>query len=444
MRPSRRRRTCGLQPVLMMREDFPRKIGKYPILRELGRGATSRVFLATDPFGNREVAIKLFTRTDATDSLLARRFRNMYLNEATLVGKLSHPYIATIFDAVDDEDASYIVMEYVPGGTLEHYTHVARLLPLEQVVEVVFKCAQALFFAQQRGVIHRDIKPANILGTAQTLFKVSDFGSALSVTAEQTQITGIGSPAYMSPEQVREEPLTHQTDIYSLGVVLYQLLTGKLPFVAGSHASLVYQILNIDPPKVSAAREGLPADLDHITMRAMAKDRTRRYSSWQEFADDLSRVIGSLSLPQSDLNDAAKFAAIRALSFFRDFAEVEIWEALRVTRWWRAPPSTVLIREGEQGDSFFILAEGQVRVSRGSTTLNILKPGDCFGEMLYFSAPVARRTTSITAIEPALVIEIKAASLNAASDALQVKVNQAFMRILLDRLTLANARLAAA
>lgn len=427
-----------------MREDFPRKIGKYPILRELGRGATSSVFLATDPFGNREVAIKLFTRSGAGDERLARRFRNMYLNEATLVGKLSHPYITTIFDAVDDEEASYIVMEYVPGGTLEYHTSVARLLEVDQVVEIVFKCAQALFFAQQRGVIHRDVKPANILGTAQTLFKVSDFGSALSMTAEQTQISGIGSPAYMSPEQVRDEPLTHQTDIYSLGVVLYQLLTGKLPFTAGSHASLIYQILNIDAPNPSAAREGLPPDLDHITMRAMAKDRTRRYSSWQEFADDLSRVIGSMSLPQSDLNDAAKFAAIRGLSFFRDFAEVEIWEALRVTRWWRAPPSKVIIREGEQGDSFFILAEGQVRVSRDSTTLNILKPGDCFGEMLYFSAPVARRTTSITAIEPSLVIEIKAASLNTASDALQVKVNQAFLRILLDRLTLANARLAAA
>jgi len=426
-----------------MRDDFPKKIGKYPILRELGRGATSSVYLATDPFGNREVAIKLFTRTD-TDPRMARRFRNMYLNEATLVGKLSHPYITTIFDAVDDDDLSYIVMEYVPGGTLEYYTHVARLLPVDQVVEIIFKCAQALFFAQQRGVIHRDIKPANILGTSETTFKVSDFGSALSMTADQTQINGIGSPAYMSPEQVRDEPLTHQTDIYSLGVVLYQLLTGRLPFNGGSHASLIYQILNIEATAPSEVREGLSPDLDAITQRAMAKDRTRRYSTWQEFADDLSRVIGALSLPQNDLNDAAKFAAIRSLTFFHQFAEVEIWEALRVTRWWRAAPSAVLIREGEQGDSFFILADGEVRVSRGGTTLNILKPGDCFGEMLYFNAPVARRTTSITVIAPAMVIEIKASALNSASDALQVKVNRAFLRILLDRLTLANARLAAA
>jgi eukaryotic-like serine/threonine-protein kinase len=431
-------------PTRTMREDFPKKIGKYPILRELGRGATSSVYLASDPFGNREVAIKLFTRSNSTDERTVRRFRNMYLNEATLVGKLSHPYITTIFDAVDDEDASYIVMEYVPGGTLEYHSSVARLLPVEQVVEIVFKCAQALFFAQQRGVIHRDIKPANILGAADTLFKVSDFGSALSMTSDNTQINGIGSPAYMSPEQVRDEPLTHQTDIYSLGVVLYQLLTGKLPFTGSSHASLVYQILNIEAVKPSEAREGLSPDLDHITMRAMAKDRARRYSSWQEFADDLSRVIGTLSLPQSDLNDAAKFASIKGLSFFHEFAEVEVWETLRVTRWWRAAPSTVLIREGEQGDSFFILAEGEVRVSRGGTTLNILKPGDCFGEMLYFNAPVARRTTSITAIAPAMVIEIKASSLNAASDALQVKVNRAFLRILMERLTLANARLAAA
>jgi eukaryotic-like serine/threonine-protein kinase len=427
-----------------MRTDFPKKIGKYPVLRELGRGATSSVYLATDPFGNREVAIKLFARQDSADPRMVRRFRNMYLNEATLVGKLSHPYIATIFDAVDDDEASYIVMEYVPSGTLEYYTSVARLLPEEQVVEVVFKCAQALWFAQQRGLIHRDIKPANILGTVDAGFKVSDFGSALSMTADQTQISGIGSPAYMSPEQMRDEPLTHQTDIYSLGVVLFQLLTGKLPFTGSSHASLVYQILNLDVPLPSTVRPGLAPALDDIVQRAMAKDRTRRYSSWQEFADDLSRVIGSLAMPQSDLNDAAKFALLRSLSFFHEFEEVETWEALRVTRWQRVAPSTVMIREGEQGDSFFILAEGEVRVSRGSTTLNILKPGDCFGEMLYFSAPVARRTTSITAIAPSLAIEIKAAALNAASDALQVRVNRAFMRILLDRLTIANARLAAA
>jgi len=426
-----------------MREDFPNKIGKYPVLRELGRGATSSVYLASDPFGNREVAIKLFARNDWADPRTARRFRNMYLNEAALVGRLSHPYIANIYDAVEDEDASYIVMEYVPGGTLEYYTSVARLLPVEQVVEVMFKCAQALFFAQQRGVIHRDIKPANILGAADQVFKVSDFGSALSMTAEQTQITGIGSPAYMSPEQMRDESLTHQTDIYSLGVVLYQLLTGKLPFNGSSHASLVYQILNIEALPPSQARAGLSVDLDDITMRAIAKDRARRYSSWQEFGDDLSRLIGSLALPQNDLSDAAKFATIRALGFFRDFEEVEVWEALRVTRWRRVAPATVLIREGEHGDSFYVLAEGEVRVSRSGTTLNILKAGDCFGEMLYFSAPVARRTTSITAISPALVIEIKAQSLNAASDALQVKVNQAFLRILMDRLTLANARLAA-
>jgi len=312
------------------------------------------------------------------------------------------------------------------------------------VVEVVFKCAQALWFAQQRGLIHRDIKPANILGNPDDGFKVSDFGSALSATSDQTQISGIGSPAFMSPEQVRDEPLTHQTDIYSLGVVMYQLLTGRLPFAGSSHASLAYQILNIDAPPPSDAREGLPEDIDAIVLRAMAKDRTRRYATWQDFADDLSRLTGTISVPQEDLNDAAKFARVRELLFFDQFAEVEIWEMLRVTRWRWVMPGTTLIREGEQGDSFYVLADGEVRVSRGETTLNILRAGDCFGEMLYFNAPVARRTTTITALQPSLVVEIKAAALNAASAALQVQVNRAFLRILLDRLTLANARLSSA
>jgi CRP-like cAMP-binding protein len=427
-----------------MPQDFPSRIGKYPVQRQIGRGATSSVYLATDPFNDRLVAVKVFLLPETRDARLKRRYRNLYLTESALVGKLSHPYIVTIYDAVEDESGCYIVMEYVPGGTLEYWTDVRRLLPYGQIVEIMFKCSQALWFAAQRGVIHRDIKPANILGSEGTSFKVSDFGSALTLAGEQTQVNGIGSPAYMSPEQIRDEPLTQQTDIYSLGVVMYQLLTGKLPFQGSSHASLLYQIVNIDPLPPSDLRPGLPHELDDIVLRAMAKKCEHRYADWQQFASALAGVVAALAAPQADLGDTEKYRTLRALAFCREFDEPELWETLRIARWRRFAAGTVIIREGDQGDCFYVLVEGDVRVSRAGVTLNVLRPGDCFGEMLYFSAPVTRRTTTITALQSALVIEIKAASLNQASDACQVKFNRAFLRILLERLTFANARLAAA
>jgi CRP-like cAMP-binding protein len=427
-----------------MPQDFPSRIGKYPVQRQIGRGATSSVYLATDPFNDRLVAVKVFLLPETRDARLKRRYRNLYLTESALVGKLSHPYIVTIYDAVEDESGCYIVMEYVPGGTLEYWTDVRRLLPYGQIVEIMFKCSQALWFAAQRGVIHRDIKPANILGSEGTSFKVSDFGSALTLAGEQTQVNGIGSPAYMSPEQIRDEPLTQQTDIYSLGVVMYQLLTGKLPFQGSSHASLLYQIVNIDPLPPSDLRPGLPHELDDIVLRAMAKKCEHRYADWQQFASALAGVVAALAAPQADLGDTEKYRTLRALAFCREFDEPELWEMLRIARWRRFAAGTVIIREGDQGDCFYVLVEGDVRVSRAGVTLNVLRPGDCFGEMLYFSAPVTRRTTTITALQSALVIEIKAASLNQASDACQVKFNRAFLRILLERLTFANARLAAA
>ena len=142
-----------------------------------------------------------------------------------------HPHIAQIFDAGIGEDSGYIVMEYIAGGTMERFCAPENLLPVEQVVEIVFKCTRALAFAHMQGVTHRDIKPGNILYAAEpTDVRIGDFGLALNRGAETTQITGVGSPAYMSPEQIREELVDHRTDLYSLGVVMYQLLTGKLPF----------------------------------------------------------------------------------------------------------------------------------------------------------------------------------------------------------------------
>ena len=230
------------------------KVGKFEIIKELGKGATSAVYHAYDPFQNRQVAIKVVFPEALGDKEHGKRYKKLFVTEASLAGKLSHPHIVAIFDAAADEDGSYIVMEYVDGTTLEQYTRHDNLLPIQRTIEIVYKCARALEYASRQGVIHRDIKPANVLLSGESDIKISDFGAALTLAAETTQVSGIGSPAYMSPEQVKEQQLTYQTDIFSLGVLMFQLLTGRLPFKGANNYSMIYQIINVEPPRFSVAQ----------------------------------------------------------------------------------------------------------------------------------------------------------------------------------------------
>src|SRR5438552_4066253 len=275
---------------MAMKFELQEHLGKYPIVRQIGSGATSRVYLARDPFADRDVAIKVFLFDENISPQTERMMHKAFLAEAALAGKLSHPHIVEILDAVVEPEHSYLVMEYVPGTTLEAHSDVTNLLPLSKVVEIIFKCIRALEYAFQHGVIHRDIKPGNILMSPAGDIKVSDFGASFQLRPgfDTTQISGIGSPAYMSPEQIRLEQVTHQTDIYSLGVVMYQLLTGRMPYNASNQASLTYEILNIKPVQPTALRPNLPPLLDDIVMRAMQKDAAKRYQSWHDFGKDIS------------------------------------------------------------------------------------------------------------------------------------------------------------
>lgn len=420
--------------------NVPASIGKYHLLGELGRGATSSVHRARDTFSERDVALKIFSHA-AEDPSFGGKHRSAFLTEAALVGKLEHPHIVSLLDAAVEEEFSYVVMDYVAGGTLAQYAVMDNLLPLERVVEVVFKCSRALEYAHRMGIIHRDIKPANILVTEDFDVKLADFGVAQLEEATHTNIGNAGSPAYMSPEQLTDRELTHQTDIYSLGVVMFQLLTGRLPFTASSQASLMYQIVNHSPPLLSSVRQGLPRAIEAIVERAMQKDLAHRYQNWIEFGKDLTSLFRELEAPREDFSETRKFHLLRNLSFFRDFRDVEIWETLRISAWRHMPANRFLIQEGERGDGFFILVDGRCDVTRENHPLAALGPGDCFGEMLYFSSDTAMRSTTIRSTTPVLVLEIKATPLSAASDACQVQFNKSFMRILIERLTAANKKL---
>jgi len=419
------------------------QLGKYPILREIGSGATSRVYLARDPFADREVAIKVFLFDSHADPHSERMLHKAFVAEASLAGKLNHPHIVDILDAVVEPDHSYLVMEYVPGKTLEAHADVSTLLPLNKVVEIIFKCIRALEYAFQHGVIHRDIKPGNILLSQYGETKVGDFGASFQqrLGHETTQITGVGSPAYMSPEQIRMEALTHQTDIYSLGVTMYRLLTGRLPYQASTQAALTYAILNAVPLCPATLRPDLPPLLDQIVMKAINRDPKERYKSWLDFGKDLSQAFVSLRLAGESISESEKFNKLREFPFFEDFNDVALWEMVRIGSWKTVAAGTPLIREGEEGDGFYLLVDGEVKVTLSGKPLASLKPGACFGEILYFTERVQRRTTTVTTGSDSIVIEFKADALRAATDACQVGFNKGCMRVLIDRLAQTHERI---
>lgn len=417
------------------------KIGKYEIIRELGRGATSLVYLANDAFANRQVAIKL-VRSDALgDKDHGKRFHKLFLTEASLAGKLSHPHIVSIFDAVADEDGSYLVMEYVEGGTLEPFTQPESVLPVSRVIEIIFKCCKALDYAHRHGIIHRDIKPANILLTGETDIKISDFGAALTIAAETTQVSGIGSPAYMSPEQLQEFALNHQTDIFSLGVVMYQMLTGALPFKATNNYSMVYQIIHVDVPPPSMLRPEIPAAVDAIVRQALEKEIAKRLQTWEEFAQALADTFNNLQKPEEVVPEAEKFNALRRLEFFRTFSDVDLWQVLRISNWARYSPNSSVIKEGDVGTAFYVIAAGEVKITKQGKLLNILRTGECFGEMAYLGKRLFQRTASVTSVNDITVIVVGADSLAQATESCKHAFNAAFLELLVGRLEAANTRL---
>jgi serine/threonine protein kinase len=421
----------------------PQRLGKYEVIKKLGQGATSTVYLGYDSFAGREVAIKVLKQEILNDPKTGGIHKKQLLTEASLAGKLAHPHIIAIYDAVMEDDASYIVMEYVGGGTLEQHATPDNLLPISRVVEYMFKCCRALNYAQFNGVIHRDIKPANILLTRDGDIKISDMGAAIVLNnIDQTQITDIGSPVYMSPEQIQGESLTHQTDIYSLGVVMYCLLTGRLPYSSKNLANLFHQVLNAEFASPRQLRAEIPEQLERIVMHAMRKDKAERYQDWKEFGNDLAAVLGRLEPDEQRTNEAEQFTILRGIELFGDFSDTELWEILHICEWEHRPTHSVLMQEDELGNAFYILIEGSAMVTKGKRLLNVIQKGDCFGEMAYISGKPVPRSATVTSTTDVTMIKIPPHLLPQLSDQSQLHFNQAFLRVLADRLRMTDDRFA--
>lgn len=421
----------------MTSETMPPKLGKYALIREISRGCMGIVYLAHDPFANRTVAIKVLRTDTAADPAMQARQRKLFFNEAQAAGRLTHPNIVQVFDAGTDGDYCYLVMEYVEGGqTLKPYCKSSNLLPVEVAAEIVFKCATALDYAHRRGVLHRDIKPGNLLLKNDYDVKIGDFSIA-QLTHAETTVTSpqgiVGSPLYMSPEQVSEEQPTQQSDLFSLGVVFYEILTGQHPFSNDNFSRLVYKILNEDPKPVTDYRPSLPDGLAAVVSKTLQRDLTRRYRMGAEMAEDLRAIFPHLERPQDDIAGRERFNALRSLEFFTGFPDVEVWELVRSGIWERYESGQCVFAEGDIVDSFYVITAGEISVSKGGTEIVALGVGDCFGEMGYLAR--TKRTATVSAKGHVDLIKLNEAVVSRLSLNCQVRFLKVFLRTLIHRLS---------
>ena len=414
------------------------RIGKYILKKKLGAGASGSVYLALDEYSGREVALKFYEVGTSAD--ISNFVRSQFLTEAALAGRLWHPHIALIMDACSDDTMSYIVTEFVPGGSLSQFTGPSGLLPVSEVVEIGFKCSGALDYAFRNNVIHRDIKPANILRAADTQVKISDFGVAFIRDAAHTQIMDAGSPYYASPEQASGAQLSHQSDMFSLGVVLYEMLSGKRPFTGETNGQVLHKLVTVDPEPLLRVRPDLPGALDEIVMRALQKAPGDRYKDWAEFALDLAKA-GRLSQYDKTIPDSERFTALKSRPMLAELDDAEIWEFVAAGNWSRLPSYTRVVREGEPGDSLFLLADGEAKVTLRGRLLNVLATGEWFGEQPFIHGhPVARQATVETTVDSVLV-EFPREKLDTLSERCQRRFVRAILRTLADRLALSNVRI---
>ena len=417
-----------------------KSIGKFQLRKVLGKGASGTVYLALDTFSGNDVALKVLDPEVVASPEFDRTHTRQFMNEASLAGRLSHPHIASILEAAVTEESGYIAIEYVPGGDLSQYTSAERLLPIPDAIQVAFKCCGALDYAFRQGVIHRDIKPANIMVVSGTDIKIADFGAAFLRGAQETQIADVGSPLYMSPEQITGAPLGHQSDMFSLGVVLYELFTGERPFVRSTLTELFNAILHDDPVAPSALRQGLSQDIDSILMRMLKKVPEERYPTWADLALELARV-GKLSVNRHEITEADKFVSLRNIAVFQELTDPEIWELVHVSSWTRLPARTTIMREDEWGDSLYFLAHGEVKITKRNRLLNILQSGEYFGEMAYVKAGAMTRQATAESVTDVLLAEFKAESLKEVNTNCRLQISLALLNLMVDRLALADERI---
>lgn len=399
-------------------------IGRYKILRKLGQGGSGVVYLARDAFIQRQVAIKISPHLSSSS-------RKKLFLEAQSAGRLNHPNILAIYDTGIYRDFCYIIMEYVEGATLKAHCQARNLLPVERTTETLFKVCNALDYAHQQGVIHRDIKPSNIMMAPDNTPKIMDFG--IAQLSEQTTEGGLwGTPSYMSPEQLKEEPVTAQSDIFSLGCVLYELLTGTKAFGGENDFSIIYKITRENPKPILQVREGLPAIFNDIIRKSLAKNPKDRYPTCMDMAYDLRVALRGLRPAHEREKIQDVIDLVRHVPFFHNFTREQLHELGLASCIVKYSAGKVIVAEGDIDDTFYIILKGRVQIGKQGKPIALIGAGECFGEMAYIAGQA--RVATATAITECALMKISATLLDKAPEAIQLQFFKNFARTLSYRL----------
>ncbi len=419
----------------------PSKIAKYEIKRRIGRGSMGVVYEAFDPFVQRTVAIKVAHSQEDQDPAITQKAREGFFAEVYSAGRMHHPSVISVYDAGQEDDYNYIVMEYVDGVTLQDYVVGDKSLTPNQVVDVIYQCAKGLDYVHRQGVIHRDLKPGNIMLSSDGEVKIMDFSIAhIDIGTGTHEGDVLGSPMYMPPEQVTEEKrLVAQSDIYSLGASMYALLAKKAPYKASNIDSLIYQIANLEPEALEEINPDIPEHVIKIVSKAMNKIIYDRHESAQELAEELSRSFGRLRQVGDRIDMQEQWTALRHLNFFKDFNDAQITEVVEASEWNDFEKGEVIVNEGDKETSFFIVIKGGVEVFKKDRVIGTMKQGDCFGEIAFITKKP--RGATIIARTNVTLMSVSTSLMEQASLETQLQYYRIFLENLVLRLSQATEKL---
>ena len=419
----------------------PTKIAKYEIKSRIGRGSMGVVYEAFDPFVQRTVAIKVAHYSEDIPPVTKQKLREAFFSEVYSAGKMQHPSVVSVYDAGQEGDMNYIVMEFVDGCTLQDYVTGKKTLTQRQIVDVMYQCAKGLDYVHRQGVIHRDIKPGNIMLSNEGEVKIMDFSIAhVDVGWDSHDNDVQGSPMYMPPEQLSEEKrLVFQSDIYSLGAVMYALLARKAPFKASNLESLIYKISNLEPQPLLEICSDVPEHISDIVGKSMQKIIYDRYESAHELARDLGRTFGRLREVGERIDMQEKWKTLRYLYFFKDFNDDQVTQIVNASEWKEYEKGEVIITEGEKETSFYIIAKGGVEVVKKDKVIGVMKQGDCFGEIAFITR--RPRVASIVARTDVTLMTVSTSLMEQAPVETQLQYYRIFLENLISRLSQATDKL---
>jgi serine/threonine-protein kinase len=337
-----------------------------------------------------------------------------------------------IYDADMYKDFCYLTLEYIEGPTLKKFCHKEDLLPMSKAVEIVFNACNALDYAHKQGVIHKDIKPSNIMMNKDGVIKITDFGIA-QMAGKTAELGVIGTPSYMSPEQAEDGIVGNQTDIFSLGCVLYELLTGERAFSGENSFVIMYKTINKEPESMLKIRPEIPEILEQITKKALSKNVKERYQSCMAFADELRVALRGLGGIVKDEETGEIVDYVHHVPFFHNFTRDQVNELVSSDNIIKVPVGKIVVSEGEISDTFYVVLSGKLKIMKGDEEIALIVDGECFGEMAYIAGQA--RFATVVADTDCILMEITPHFMERLSTSIQFLFFKNFAMTLVRRLS---------